>query len=58
MKKAKEMGFEDIHTHGEGDDAVFMPGPTHKALMDKIESDASLWKNIHKKRERIKRGLW
>ena len=56
MKKAKEMGFEDIHSHGEGDDAVFMPGPTHEALMEKLESQSSLWKNIHKKRERIKRG--
>ncbi len=56
MKKAKEMGFEDIHSHGEGDEAVFMPGPTHKALMEKLESQSSLWKNIHKKRERIKRG--
>ena len=59
MKKAKEMGFEDIHTHGEGDDAVFMPGPSYEALMKKIgddSNDASLWKNIHKKRERIKRG--
>ena len=54
MKKAKEMGFEDIHSHGEGDDAVFMPGPTHEALMEKLESQSSLWKNIHKKRERIK----
>ena len=56
MKKAKEMGFEDIHSHGEGDEAVFMPGPTHEALMEKLESQGSLWKNIHKKRERIKRG--
>ncbi len=56
MKKAKEMGFEDIHSHGEDDEAVFMPGPTHKALMEKLESQASLWKNIHKKRERIKSG--
>ena len=56
MKKAREMGFEDIHTHGEGDDTVFMPGPSHKALMDKIESNAGLWKNIQKKRERIKKG--
>ena len=38
MKKAKEMGFEDIHSHGEGDSAVFMPGPTHKALMEKLDS--------------------
>ena len=56
MKKAKEMGFEDIHSHGEGDEAVFMPGPTHEALMEKLESQGSLWRNIHKKRERIKRG--
>jgi hypothetical protein len=56
MQKAKEMGFEDIHSHGEGDEAVFMPGPTHEALMEKLESQGSLWRNIHKKRERIKRG--
>jgi len=36
MKKAKEMGFDDIHTHGDGDDAVFMPGPSHEALMKKL----------------------
>ena len=56
MEKAKEMGFEDIHSHGEGDEAVFMPGPTHKALMEKLESQGSLWRNIQKKRERIKKG--
>ena len=56
MKKAKEMGFDDIHTHGDGDDAVFMPGPSHEALMKKLESKGSLWKNIHNKRERIKKG--
>jgi len=36
MKKAKEMGFDDIHTHGDGDDTVFMPGPSHKALIKKL----------------------
>ena len=56
MKKAKEMGFDDIHTHGDGDDTVFMPGPSHEALMKKLESKGSLWKNIHNKRERIKKG--
>tara|TARA_A100001201_G_scaffold129435_1_gene114829 strand:+ start:454 stop:1623 length:1170 start_codon:yes stop_codon:yes gene_type:complete len=56
MKKAKEMGFDDIHTHGNGDDTVFMPGPSHEALMKKLESKGSLWKNIHNKRERIKKG--
>tara|TARA_Y100001937_G_scaffold128445_1_gene204690 strand:+ start:2784 stop:3953 length:1170 start_codon:yes stop_codon:yes gene_type:complete len=56
MKKAKEMGFDDIHTHGDGDDTVFMPGPNHEALMKKLESKGSLWKNIHNKRERIKKG--
>ena len=55
MKKAKEMGFEDIHSHGEGDEAVFMPAPTHEALMEKLESQGSLWENIHNKRERIKK---
>ncbi len=57
MKKAREMGFEKIHTHGEGDDAVFMPGPSHEALLKKLgKSDASLWENIRKKKERIKKG--
>ena len=56
VKKAKEMGFDDIHTHGDGDDTVFMPGPNHEALMKKLESKGSLWKNIHNKRERIKKG--
>lgn len=43
MKKAKEMGFDDIHTHGDGDDAVFMPGPSHEALMKKLKhSKASI----------------
>jgi hypothetical protein len=41
MKKAKELGLKGIHKHGEGDDTVFMPGPSHKALMDKLESKAS-----------------
>ena len=36
MQMAKKMGFDDIHTHGEGDDTVFMPGPSHEALMKKI----------------------
>ena len=58
-KKAKEMGLDGIHSHKEGDKTIFMPGPSHEALMKKIgedSNDASLWRNIHKKRERIKRG--
>lgn len=39
MSKASEMGFEEIHTHGEGSDTVFMPGPTHSDLLDMIQSD-------------------
>jgi len=39
MSKAQDMGFEEIHTHGEGSDTVFMPGPTHSDLMDMIQSD-------------------
>ena len=62
MQMAKKMGFDDIHTHGEGDDTVFMPGPSHEALMKKLgeskaeEEYASLWENIKKKRDRIKKG--
>jgi hypothetical protein len=37
MSKAEDMGFEEIHTHGEGDNTVFMPGPTHDALLDELE---------------------
>jgi len=50
------MGLDGIHSHKDGDKTIFMPGPSHKALMDKIESDASIWENIRKKRERIKKG--
>tara|TARA_Y100001958_G_C21182365_1_gene511997 strand:- start:200 stop:1414 length:1215 start_codon:yes stop_codon:yes gene_type:complete len=62
MQMARKMGFDKVHTHGEGDDTVFMPGPSHEALMKKIgeskaeEEYASLWENIKKKRDRIKRG--
>ena len=62
MQMAKKMGFDDIHPHGEGDDTVFMPGPSHEALMKKLgeskaeEEYASLWENIKKKRDRIKKG--
>jgi len=37
MSKAQEMGFEGIHTHGEGEDTVFMPGATHSALMEELD---------------------
>ena len=62
MQMARKMGFDKVHTHGEGDDTVFMPGPSHEALMKKIgeskaeEEYASLWENIKKKRDRIKSG--
>tara|TARA_Y100000592_G_scaffold83354_1_gene133086 strand:+ start:269 stop:1492 length:1224 start_codon:yes stop_codon:yes gene_type:complete len=62
MQMARKMGFDKVHTHGEGDDTVFMPGPSHEALMKKLgeskaeEEYASLWENIKKKRDRIKSG--
>ncbi len=62
MQMARKMGFDKVHTHGEGDDTVFMPGPSHEALMKKLgeskaeEEYASLWENIKKKRDRIKKG--
>ena len=56
-KKAKEMGLDGIHSHKDGEKTVFMPGPSHEALMKKIgDSEASLWKNIKKKKDRIKSG--
>ena len=62
MQMARKMGFDKVHSHSEGDDTVFMPGPNHEALMKKIgeskaeEEYASLWENIKKKRDRIKSG--
>ena len=47
MEKAKEMGFDEIHTHEDGDDKVFMPGPSHEALMKKLESQSNLDKNTY-----------
>ena len=37
MSKASDMGFDEIHTHGEGDNTVFMPGATHSALLDELD---------------------
>ena len=38
MEMAKKMGFDKVHTHKVGDKTVFMPGPTHDALMKKINA--------------------
>ena len=62
MEAAKKMGFDKIHNHKVGGKDVFMPGPSHEALMKKLgeskaeEEYASLWENIKKKRDRIKSG--
>ena len=37
MKKAKEMGFDKVHNHKENGKDVFMPGPSHEALMKKVK---------------------
>jgi len=46
VQKAEEMGVGDdedlagdemVHTHGDGEDTVFMPGPTHDDLMEMLE---------------------
>jgi len=37
MSKAEEMGFEEIHTHGEGEDTIFMPGSTHEDLLAELD---------------------
>lgn len=42
MEKAQEMGFEEIHTHGEGDDTTFMPGPSHDDLVSALTDDGEM----------------
>jgi hypothetical protein len=46
VSKAQEMGFDEdsemsgdelIHTHGDGADTVFMPGPSHDALLEMLD---------------------
>ena len=38
MQAAKKLGFDKVHTHKVGDKTVFMPGPSHEALMKKLKS--------------------
>lgn len=42
--KAEEMGLDDgeIHQHGGGDDAAFMPGSSHESLMDYLREEGVL----------------
>ena len=35
-------GDERIHTHEDGDDTVFMPGPSHEALVDRLQERGEL----------------
>ena len=47
VSKAQEMGLdgagdEIIHTHGEGEDTDFMPGPSHSELMDMLREMGEL----------------
>lgn len=37
MKKAKEMGFDKIHSHKKNGETLYMPGPSHEALMKKTK---------------------
>jgi hypothetical protein len=63
MKAAKKMGFDKIHNHKTSDGKnVFMPGPSHEALVKKLkekgetkeksESKKGLWENIRDKKRR------
>ena len=36
MEAARKMGFDKIHNHKVGGKDVFMPGPSHEALMKKL----------------------
>jgi hypothetical protein len=64
-KDAEKMGLKGIHTHKTDDGkTLYMAGPNHEVFMkrhneilkEKEKSDSSLWENIRKKKERIKRG--
>lgn len=39
-------GDEMIHTVGDGEDTVFMPGPTHEALEERLEERGELMEDI------------
>lgn len=65
LEDAKKLGLKGFHTHKSDDGkTMYMAGPDHESFMKrhneilkkKDESDSSLWENIRKKRERIKRG--
>jgi hypothetical protein len=40
MSKAQDMGFEEIHSRGEGENTVFMPAPTHQDLLDELDTQS------------------
>jgi hypothetical protein len=47
VSKAEEMGLEGsgdeiIHTHGDGDETVFMPAPSHEELLSMLEDMESM----------------
>ena len=65
IKDSEKMGLKGIHTHKTEDgETLYMAGPDHETFMkrhdeilkEKEKSDSSLWENIRKKKERIKRG--
>jgi len=50
VEAAQELGFEGAgdeitHTHGEGEDTVFMPGPSHGALVERLREMGELSEN-------------
>jgi hypothetical protein len=42
MSMAQDMGLDAIHTHGSGDDTVFMPGQSHEALVEMLEEEGMM----------------
>ena len=63
LEDAKKLGLKGFHTHKNNDGkTLYMAGPNHEAFMKrhdeilKEKSDSSLWENIRKKKERIKKG--
>jgi hypothetical protein len=37
MEAAQDLGLDDIHTHGDGEDTVFMPGEDMDTLLEALE---------------------
>jgi len=35
-EQAQDMGFEEVHSHRKNGEVMFMPGPSHEALSERV----------------------